>query len=168
MAINSKNGFAIAQSPRFRQDAVRPHKPTAPENCKRVPAPLAFVFQGRYEPQVEERMRAFCETLSEKDRRRFAALEAARLGHGGGRVRGRSLGVFDADHRAGSRRTRPVAQRSRRRAGAASGGWSKKKIQSEPQLEENLKSVLNVRTAGDPDERTYCGPTSRRGRLPRR
>jgi len=44
---------------------------------------MAFVFQERYEPHVEERMRAFAQTLSEKDRRRFAALEAARLGHGG-------------------------------------------------------------------------------------
>ena len=44
---------------------------------------MAFVFQQRYEPHVEERMRAFGQTLSEKDRRRFAALEAARLGHGG-------------------------------------------------------------------------------------
>jgi len=44
---------------------------------------MAFVFQERYEPHIEERMRAFCQTLSEKDRRRFAALEAARLGHGG-------------------------------------------------------------------------------------
>lgn len=44
---------------------------------------MAFVFQERYEPRVEERMRGFSQTLSEKDRRRFAALEAARLGHGG-------------------------------------------------------------------------------------
>ena len=44
---------------------------------------MAFLFQQRYEPQVEEWMRAFGQTLSEKDRRRFAALEAARLGHGG-------------------------------------------------------------------------------------
>jgi len=44
---------------------------------------MAFVFQQRYERHVEERMRAFGQTLSEKDRRRFAALEAARLGHGG-------------------------------------------------------------------------------------
>ena len=44
---------------------------------------MAFVFQQRYEPHVEERMRAFWKTLSERDRRRFAALEAARLGHGG-------------------------------------------------------------------------------------
>ena len=44
---------------------------------------MAFVFEKRYEPQVEGRMRAFCETLTERDRRRFAALEATRLGHGG-------------------------------------------------------------------------------------
>jgi hypothetical protein len=44
---------------------------------------MALVFQERYEPHVEQQMRAFWQTLSEKDWRRFAALEAARLGHGG-------------------------------------------------------------------------------------
>jgi hypothetical protein len=41
---------------------------------------MAFVFQQQYEPYV---MRGFWQTLSEKDQRRFAALEAARLGRGG-------------------------------------------------------------------------------------
>jgi hypothetical protein len=44
---------------------------------------MAFVFQQRYEPKVEQRMQAFFQTLSEKDRRRYASLEAARLGRGG-------------------------------------------------------------------------------------
>ena len=44
---------------------------------------MAFVFTARYEPDVEERMRGFYQTLSEKDRRRYAALEAWRLGPGG-------------------------------------------------------------------------------------
>jgi hypothetical protein len=44
---------------------------------------MAFVFQRRYARPIEERMRAFWQTLSERDRRRFAALEAARLGYGG-------------------------------------------------------------------------------------
>jgi hypothetical protein len=44
---------------------------------------MAFVFQERYEPYIEERMRGFWQTLSEKDRRRYGALEAARLGRGG-------------------------------------------------------------------------------------
>jgi hypothetical protein len=32
---------------------------------------------------MEARMRAFYESLSEKDRRRYAAVEAEKLGHGG-------------------------------------------------------------------------------------
>ena len=38
--------------------------------------------------------------------------------------------------------------------GACAASWwrSKKKIAAEPELEQNLKSVLEVRTAGDPDE----------------
>ena len=35
------------------------------------------------EPVMEKRMRDFAATLSEKDRRRFAALEATQRGHGG-------------------------------------------------------------------------------------
>ena len=44
---------------------------------------MAFVFEKRYAPRIEDRMRALERTLSEKDRRHFAALEAVRLGHGG-------------------------------------------------------------------------------------
>jgi hypothetical protein len=44
---------------------------------------MAFVFQERYAADVEDRMRAFWQTLSERDRRRFAALEATKLGFGG-------------------------------------------------------------------------------------
>ncbi len=44
---------------------------------------MAFVFQERYAADVEDRMRAFWNTLSERDRRRFAALEATKLGFGG-------------------------------------------------------------------------------------
>jgi len=36
-----------------------------------------------YSPEIEHSMRMFYDSLSEKDRRRYAALEAAKLGHGG-------------------------------------------------------------------------------------
>ncbi|AKH36907.1 MULTISPECIES: hypothetical protein [Nitrosomonas] len=36
-----------------------------------------------YAPEVEAQMRNFYHSLSEKDRRRYAAVEAAKLGHGG-------------------------------------------------------------------------------------
>ena len=44
---------------------------------------MAFAFCSQYEAAAEERVRAFYETLSEKDRRRYVAVEAQRLGHGG-------------------------------------------------------------------------------------
>ena len=36
-----------------------------------------------YPPEVCQHMKAFCDSLSEKDRRRYAAVEAEKLGHGG-------------------------------------------------------------------------------------
>lgn len=36
-----------------------------------------------YTPEIEHSMRMFHASLSEKDRRRYAAIEAAKLGHGG-------------------------------------------------------------------------------------
>ncbi len=36
-----------------------------------------------YEKSVTRRMRMFYDSLSEKDRRRYAAVEASKLGHGG-------------------------------------------------------------------------------------
>jgi hypothetical protein len=36
-----------------------------------------------YNAEIEHSMRMFYNSLSEKDRRRYAAIEAAKLGHGG-------------------------------------------------------------------------------------
>jgi hypothetical protein len=37
----------------------------------------------KYSAEIEHAMRMFHASLSEKDRRRYAAIEAAKLGHGG-------------------------------------------------------------------------------------
>jgi hypothetical protein len=37
----------------------------------------------RYPPEVERRMKALYESLNERDRRRYAAIEADKLGYGG-------------------------------------------------------------------------------------
>ena len=113
---------------------------------------MAFVFQERYEPRVEGRVRAFFGTLSEKDRRRFAALEAARLGHGGVEYVAAVLGCSTRTLERGARELDrlpddPAAGRVRR-----PGGGRKKKVESEPQLRRNLELVIEVRSAGDPDE----------------
>jgi Rhodopirellula transposase DDE domain len=113
---------------------------------------MAFAFRAQYSPEVAARVQRFYATLSEKDRRRYAAVEARRLGHGGIEYVAEVLGC--------SRRTierglneldalphDPAAGRTRR-----PGGGRKKKVEAEPQLQQNLNSVLEVRTAGDPDE----------------
>ena len=44
---------------------------------------MAFQFANRCDAATEQNMRDFFATLSEKDQRRFAALEARQLGYGG-------------------------------------------------------------------------------------
>lgn len=44
---------------------------------------MAFAFDNRWDAVTEQNMRNFFDTLTEKDQRRFAALEASQLGHGG-------------------------------------------------------------------------------------
>jgi hypothetical protein len=44
---------------------------------------MGFVFTKEWDAAVEKQVRDFSETLSEKDRRRFAAVQARQLGHGG-------------------------------------------------------------------------------------
>ena len=49
-----------------------------------------------YSPTIEQHMLALYESLSEKDRRRYAAVEAEKLGHGGIEYVSRLFGC-DAD-----------------------------------------------------------------------
>jgi hypothetical protein len=54
-----------------------------------------------YPEQVERTMRAFFGTLSEKDRRRYAAVEAAKFGKGGLAYVSRVLGIDPSTIRQG-------------------------------------------------------------------
>lgn len=53
---------------------------------------MAFQFENRMDAESEQNLRQFCDTLSEKDRRRFAAFEAQQRGHGGIRYIAEVLG----------------------------------------------------------------------------
>ena len=56
-----------------------------------------------YKAQVERQMVSFYSSLSEKDRRRYAAVEAAKLGHGGGAYVARLFGCDPDTIAAGTR-----------------------------------------------------------------
>ena len=47
----------------------------------------------KYSDEIENQMKAYFDTLNEKDRRRYAAIEAIKLGHGG--QKGSSLFLMD-------------------------------------------------------------------------
>jgi hypothetical protein len=49
-------------------------------------------FMGAYAPGIERVMKRLFESLNEKDRRRYAAVEATKLGHGGIEYVARLLG----------------------------------------------------------------------------
>src|SRR5665647_3114713 len=42
-----------------------------------------LMLRIKYSDEIEDQMKAYFDTLNEKDRRRYAAIEAIKLGHGG-------------------------------------------------------------------------------------
>ena len=79
-------------------------------------------MQG-YAADIEGMMQRFFSWLSEKDRRRYAAIEAAKLGHGGGEYIARVLACDPKTIRQGLQELEEAedaaAGRSRKKGGAA-------------------------------------------------
>lgn len=75
----------------------------------------------KYESEIESQMRAFFETLSEKDKRQYAALEAQKMGYGGQTYVATILGISTKTIQRGQAEiesdNRPPATRIRRQGG---------------------------------------------------
>ena len=102
-----------------------------------------------YETALELKMQRLFATLSEKDRRRYAAVEAAKLGHGGV---GYIAQLFDIDPKTVRRGLRElehpddsVGQRVRK-----PGGGRTSALEHGPPLEDHFLRLLAEFTAGDP------------------
>lgn len=113
---------------------------------------MSSQFSDRYQPGVEQEMRDFYHSLSEKDRRRYAAIEARKLGHGGVEYIAELLGcsrhtIERGRHDLERLPDDPAAGRVRR-----PGGGRKPLTEEQPELDENLDELLQVRTAGDPTQ----------------
>src|SRR6266700_870321 len=70
---------------------------------------LVFSFQQTYPPAIEQLLRQYYQSLSEKDRRRFAAVEAIKLGHGGIRYIAQVLGCDPHTVREGMRELKQLS-----------------------------------------------------------
>lgn len=107
-------------------------------------------YTERYPEKVERQMRAYYESLGEKDRRRYAAIEATKLPYGGvsyiAEILGCSRHTIERGMKDLERLPDDDAQGRTRRPGAG----RKPKTEEEPELENEIKSILQDRAAGDP------------------
>jgi Rhodopirellula transposase DDE domain len=111
---------------------------------------MAFSFQKPYSPEIEQLLRQYYQSLSEKDRRRFAALEASKLGHGGTRYIAKVLECDPQTVRDGMRELKqlpndPAGSRVRK-----PGGGRKKTEVKQADLIQQVHNTIKDRTAGDP------------------
>jgi DDE family transposase len=115
---------------------------------------MAFIFTKSWDAAIAKNVRDFYDTLSEKEQRRFAAVQARQLGYGSVKYIAKLLGC--------SRRTieRGLAELDKLPNDPAAGqvrrpgAGRKKKLLPDSPVEQHLKSVLETRTAGDPDDAT--------------
>src|SRR5689334_7654044 len=79
----------------------------------------------KYSREVEEAMKSFYEMLSEKDRRRYAAIEALKLGHGGQKYICEVLGCDAGTVKRGSEELENGSELSKERIRKNGGGAKK-------------------------------------------
>lgn len=104
-----------------------------------------------YPHDVEKLMRSFGRSLRENDRRRYAAIEAAKLGHGGVEYISSLLGIDPKTIRQGQRDLDDLPERSEDRV-RKPGGGRKRRIDQDPKIDDDFRKVLVEHTAGSPTE----------------
>ncbi len=104
-----------------------------------------------YPRDVEQTMRSFYRSLRENDRRRYAAVEAAKLGHGGIEYIAEVLGIDPKTIRHGRRDLDDLPERPEPRVRKAGGG-RKRLLDDDPQIDDDFQRVLVEHTAGSPTE----------------
>lgn len=104
-----------------------------------------------YSEEIEQMMRKYHATLSEKDQRRYAAVEASKLGVGGQGYIAKVLGCSDQTIRSGKIEleqlpNEPEYDASIRKLGGGRKGYE----EHYPNIDEQFLDVLKEYTAGDP------------------
>jgi len=106
-----------------------------------------------YPPEIEVQMNNFYQSLSEKDRRRYAAIEAKKLGYGGISYICRVLHCNDRTITKGmSELEKPLPENEKRIR--LPGGGRKSILSTTPNLDATFQRVLEEHTAGSPMDET--------------
>jgi len=102
-----------------------------------------------YAAEIEGKMKRCFGWLSEKDRRRYAAVEAAKFGHGGIEYIARVLACDPTTIRQGLRELEEAEEAAAGRIRTQGGGRPQRAV-APPTLETTLRHLLQECTAGDP------------------
>ena len=100
---------------------------------------------------VEENMKNFYDSLSEKDKRHYAAIEVLKLPHGSKKY---IANLFGCDFKTIQQGLADLEQRGRvkKKRIRNPGGGRRLKIESDPKIEAAFLEVLKDHTAGDPQK----------------
>lgn len=110
-------------------------------------------FMQPYLPEVEQQMQRFYHSLSEKDRRRYAAVEVLKLGRGGLSYIGQLLDCDDEAIQLGKRELADQDQLNQSRI-RRFGGGRKSAFATIAGLDAAFLRVIAQHTAGSPTEET--------------
>ena len=104
---------------------------------------------GKYSQEIEATMKKFYGTLSEKDRRRYAAIEALKLGHGGQKYICEVLGCDAGTVKRGNEELQNGSETPKDRIRKSGGGGKKIRDKME-NIDEVFVEILKEETAGSP------------------
>lgn len=104
-----------------------------------------------YRPEIEQAMKKYFATLSEKDRRRYAAIEALKLGHGGQSYIAELLGCSEKTVNRGLVDLEELPEQPKYEPPLRKlGGGRNRYDESYPDIGAQFLAVLKEHTAGDP------------------
>jgi hypothetical protein len=108
-----------------------------------------------YRPEIEQKMKQFYDTLSEKDKRRYAGVEAMKFGRGGLAYLNRVLGCSQKTIIKGLKELALLTSETKANQRIrVSGGGRKGYAETHPGLDQKFLTVLKDDTAGDPMDET--------------
>ena len=106
-----------------------------------------------YCPEIEVQMRNFYHSLSEKDRRRYAAIEVTKLGYGGTAYISKILQCDEKTIRRGQRDLSTELSSETKRV-RQQGAGRKHVLSTTPELDDVFLELLKNNTAGSPMDET--------------
>ena len=107
------------------------------------------MLRKKYSEESEKQMKSFFDSLNEKDRRRYAAIEAMKLGHGGQKYISSVLGCHFQTIMAGIDELKNGTETPEDRI-RKPGGGKKKIIDTVENIDEVFFEIIRDHTAGSP------------------